>query len=668
MRTRKLTLERGAAALALATLALIGNNAFAAEYWLIAAVTSVPMPNPDKSVGAPPSVDVPMWGYAMCTDGSYGSCGLTTVPGPALTVPAGDTTLTVHLRNDLGVPTSLVINGLFKPMAPVLFEPADPNTTYSARPAGNKTARVRSFDAETAPGGVGRLHLAERPARHLSVPKRHAPAGAGADGPVWRADEERHRSRPGIDAWPAYPGAGSANEYDNQATLLYSEIDPALHAAVKDGSYGTTGPTSTFGYAPKYFLVNGQPYPFGAQPLVPVGDPGTTLLRLLNAGLMTHVPMIQGTHWTLVAEDGKPYPYARIQYTALLPAAKTVDVLLTPDDIGGVRYAVMDRRLSLSNAGVSDGGMMAILQYDAQGGGASEGNTAPIAMADAYSSVVGVTLNVGAAAGVLGNDSDPDNLPLPIKAVAASGNTAKTGGSYTLNSNGSFSYTPPAGVNTDPDSFTYRVTDGKTLSEQGTVTINLTVPVEPTTFGVGDTFNGIDAPSLGDNWSQTASTGGFPDLQIVSQRASAVSTDLGGLAIWNQHGVRRGPGRMASHGCAAPGCGGECGPRPEGYRRHDRGASKLCAGALRARWRATQGRGGNDGRRRQLHDRCQASGICCIWLYRQRRLERRGRCQGRGDHLPELGLCRRRTASRCGRMEGHGPNGHTNSGRRRHGR
>ena len=64
MRTRKLTLERGAAALALATLGLAGSHAFAAEYWLRAAATTIQMPNPD---GCATTNDVPMWGYAKCS-------------------------------------------------------------------------------------------------------------------------------------------------------------------------------------------------------------------------------------------------------------------------------------------------------------------------------------------------------------------------------------------------------------------------------------------------------------------------------------------------------------------------------------------------------------------------------------------------------------------------
>ena len=267
------------------------------------------------------------------------------------------------------------------------------------------------------------------------------------------------------------------------------------------------------------------------------GNPGTTLLRLLNAGLTTHVPMIQGAHWSLVAEDGKPYSYRRAQYTALLPAAKTADLFLTPDS-GGGNYAIMDRRLSLSNAGWSDGGMLAVLQYAALGAagpvGPSDPNLPPIANADTYDSIVGVALNVGAIEGVLKNDEDTDGLPLPMKAVAVSGATTG-GGTFTLNTNGSFTYAPNAAISAAAqDTFSYQVTDSKAVSAAAVVTINLAVPsAPPVAASVLDDFNRGTVNSLGINWSQTAATSQFPDVQVVNDAAKSVTTDLGGLAIWN---------------------------------------------------------------------------------------------------------------------------------------
>jgi FtsP/CotA-like multicopper oxidase with cupredoxin domain len=507
----------GAAALAVAATLLLPAQAFAVEYYLRAEPTTVADPN-----GGP---DIPMWGYALCT-GSGAGCGAATVPGPALTVPAGDSVLTVHLANALppGQPTSLVINGLIKPMTPVW------NDGSTGPRGGDLTKRVRSFDTEAATGSSADYtwsNVAPGSYLYQSGTQPQVQVQMGLYGAV-----AKNAAELGTAAAQAYAGVA----YDNQATLLYSEIDPALHAAVQDGSYGTAnGPTSTFDYQPKYFLINGKAYPSPDLVILPQGNTGTTLLRFLNAGLTTHVPMIDGTHWTLVAEDGKAYPYKSKQYTALLPAAKTLDVLLTPD-AGGAVYAILDRRLNLSNNGFSDGGMMAYLSYrgvGSVGGGSGSGNLPPVAADDSYDSVKGVTLNVGAAAGVLVNDNNTDGLPQPIRAVAATGTTT-FGGSFTLNTNGSFSYTPAPGFAGASDGFTYQVTDGLALSAvAGNVTINLSTPVAPSLTTLDD-FNRADSTSLGSTWSQVVtSAAAAPNVQVVSNQAKAVTVGLGGLAIWN---------------------------------------------------------------------------------------------------------------------------------------
>ena len=69
--------------------------------------------------------------------------------------------------------------------------------------------------------------------------------------------------------------------------------------------------------------------------------------------------------------------------------------------------------------------------------------------------------------GVLGNDSDPQGSPLTVVKVSDPAH-----GTLTLNSNGSFTYTPTANYN-GPDSFTYKVNDG--LLDSNVATVNLTV-------------------------------------------------------------------------------------------------------------------------------------------------------------------------------------------------
>jgi len=94
-------------------------------------------------------------------------------------------------------------------------------------------------------------------------------------------------------------------------------------------------------------------------------------------------------------------------------------------------------------------------------------NDAPTATADAYATDEDTALMV-AAPGVLGNDSDPDGTTLT--AVLASG---PAHGTLTLNTDGSFTYTPAVNYN-GGDSFTYRASDGSLESTVATVTLTVT--------------------------------------------------------------------------------------------------------------------------------------------------------------------------------------------------
>jgi hypothetical protein len=78
----------------------------------------------------------------------------------------------------------------------------------------------------------------------------------------------------------------------------------------------------------------------------------------------------------------------------------------------------------------------------------------------------GTVLNVNTP-GVLGNDTDIDSPSLQAQLAVA-----PTHGVFTLNANGSFSYTPAAGYS-GPDSFSYVAGDGQSTS--GAVSVTLTV-------------------------------------------------------------------------------------------------------------------------------------------------------------------------------------------------
>jgi hypothetical protein len=192
--------------------------------------------------------------------------------------------------------------------------------------------------------------------------------------------------------------------FDTESTFLFSEIDPALHAAVAAGVFGaapatpSTPPdapdavlpagwmTSTIDFHPKYFLINGKPFRAGDGPSVLCSTNHRILMRFLNAGLETHVPVLQGQQLSVIAEDAHVYsvrgfsgspPTAgtcaapRAQYSVFLPAGKTTDAVFVSPPTPLASLPLYDRRLNLSNNGKSPGGMMVLLSTSSVGGGAT---------------------------------------------------------------------------------------------------------------------------------------------------------------------------------------------------------------------------------------------------------------------------------------------------------
>ncbi len=98
--------------------------------------------------------------------------------------------------------------------------------------------------------------------------------------------------------------------------------------------------------------------------------------------------------------------------------------------------------------------------------GSIGGNHPPQGSADSYSVNAGQTLTINAP-GVLGNDTDADGDPLSAALTGTPSN-----GSASLNSDGSFTYTPNSGF-TGTDSFTYTVSDGQ--ATDGPITVTITV-------------------------------------------------------------------------------------------------------------------------------------------------------------------------------------------------
>ena len=96
----------------------------------------------------------------------------------------------------------------------------------------------------------------------------------------------------------------------------------------------------------------------------------------------------------------------------------------------------------------------------------------PVASNDAYSTNDDTQLNI-AAPGVLANDSDVDG-----DSLTAVLDTTTSNGTLTLNTAGSFSYTPDPDFN-GIDTFTYTGSDGSGGTATATVTVTVTAVNDP---------------------------------------------------------------------------------------------------------------------------------------------------------------------------------------------
>jgi hypothetical protein len=311
------------------------------------AVTTFNMAAGETTLTVPGGTAIPMWGFSLTSTNVNGTVtpgdGVIKVPGEPLVVPPGETTVTINLTNNLSEPVSLMILGQQMTLAggPVYTDgltgpsgPKDPN---------NFARRVRSFAHETPAGGVGTYTWTDFKVGTYLLQSGTNPAKQVQMG-LYSAVKKDHA--PG----QAYPGVA----YTRDLIMLYSEVDPAMNAAISGGTYGPGGTiTSSLKREPKYFLINGMAFnpaaPGGLDPVAFVDGLDKVLIRVINAGYVLHVPEFSNAYVSLVAEDGYKRIYPTQQYSLEMPAGKIYDVMLTPGAAG--RYAVHDAALHLTNMG-----------------------------------------------------------------------------------------------------------------------------------------------------------------------------------------------------------------------------------------------------------------------------------------------------------------------------
>lgn len=390
----------------------------------------------------PGNQNVPMWGFALC-DQNWACAPPPTAPGPQINVPAGTSSLVVHVQNMLTTEVSFMIQG---------------------QPGGGAGSpvivggRVRSFVPEVAPGATGTYtFLALRPGTYLyesgTYPSVQVPMGLYGAVTVQAGPNQ------------AYPVADAT--FDAEAVALFSEVDPVQNATV-DAAANPAGYPSTVNYKPTFFLINGVAFDKTAPGLstISAGTPanGATqwrvLLRLVNAGSQSHAPLALGLNLTMLAEDGNVLPDRRQQADFLLGAGKATDAIVLAlrnnDGTFDRTYPFFDRMMRLTSATTEpDSGMLAYLQVGAGsevGGGAGSG---PTAVDDAFSAIKNTPLTCSNPVGDLCNILTNDSGLSDVKLVSGPKN-----GTLALNADGTYTYTPNTHF-AGSDSFTYT---GNTVS------------------------------------------------------------------------------------------------------------------------------------------------------------------------------------------------------------
>ncbi len=238
------------------------------------------------------------WGYASDDAGPFP--GVMQYPGPTLIVNQGDS-VTIHLRNTLPMPVSIVFPG----QSGVGASGGSPGLLTREAPADNGASTV-TYTFTAAQPGTYLYHSGSRPDLQVEMGLVGAlivrPAGFD---PVTRRT--------------AYGHAGSA--YDHEYLFLLTEMDAQVHEQVALnlllGLPPETG-VDTVGFFPEYWFINGRTAPdtlaaaavpwMATQPYnaLPRMHPGERMLmRVIGAGRDLHPFHHHGNNAWTIARDGR---------------------------------------------------------------------------------------------------------------------------------------------------------------------------------------------------------------------------------------------------------------------------------------------------------------------------------------------------------------------------
>ncbi len=305
---RKLTMKRTAALFTAVALGLLGVAAAPASP-ASAATSPVDLYAVTGSTTLPGGQSVTVWGYSE--DGS----AVTAPGGPVIEATVGES-VQITLHNDLSVDTALLIQG--QEVAPDLT---------GAAPSGS--TKVYTFTAD-------------HPGTYLYE--------AGLLGGT------QYQTAMGLHgAFVVHPATGAyglGTEYDVEAPLVLSEIDPALNGSGNPATFDMRN------FKPRYTLINGQAHPDVATIDATAGE--TVLLRYVNAGIEYHSMGILGGNQRVIALDGSPLDFARTYTAETIGPGQTADALVVVPNLPQAEHSVSvyDASLLLHNSNLGGAGGM----------------------------------------------------------------------------------------------------------------------------------------------------------------------------------------------------------------------------------------------------------------------------------------------------------------------
>ncbi|MBU0492114.1 MAG: multicopper oxidase domain-containing protein [Chloroflexi bacterium] len=254
------------------------------------------------TLALPDGATVPIWGYTL------GAADPVTIPGPTIVANQGDA-VQITLHNSLATTTSLYFRG--QSLMPDIVGVASGGTKVYSFTAANPGTFL--YEAGLTPDG----------ARQVAM---------GLFGMLI----VRPTGQPG---W-AYGDPATA--FDEESTLIFSEIDPAFNLDPMGFSMQY--------FAPRYWLINGQAYPDADA--IPVAATDRVLLRLINAGLQHRSIGLLGLYQGIIAQDGQLMDHPYYLVAESLAAGQTMDSLVSVPGtaVSGAQYALYEGGFYQHNA------------------------------------------------------------------------------------------------------------------------------------------------------------------------------------------------------------------------------------------------------------------------------------------------------------------------------